>query len=172
MINKSILLILAAKDFSEDEYLNVKYVLERKGYNIFIASDSYSVCTGNRGMKVRPDVSFYNMNPSNFAALLIIGGDGIRKYRGNENALRIIRGFNDSRKVMGAICAAPLLLADAGVLNFKKVTCFDADRKEIEKKGIEFSEEPCVRDGKIITAQNPQAAGQFAETVIAAIENR
>ena len=59
---KSILLFLAAENFCEQEFLTVKNIFLRKGFNLFISSDANSLCVGGNGMKVKPDVNIYNIN--------------------------------------------------------------------------------------------------------------
>lgn len=165
MINKSILLVLAGTDFNEDEYLITKTILEREGFKIFIASDAHTLCVGNRGLKVRPDVSFFNMRESNFTAIVIIGGNGIKNYWNNSQLHNLLTAFDKKNKVIAAICSAPVILSRAGILSEKEATCYPSDIEELKRNGAEYVDKPVVFRKNIITAQDVSAAQEFAQTI-------
>ncbi len=165
LINRSILLILAGKDFNEDEYLVIKSVLSRENFKLFIASDAHSLCVGKRGMKVRADVSFFNMRESNFGAVVLIGGNGIKSYWDNANLHNLVNAFNKSNKIIGAICSAPVILSRAGLLNEKEATCYPNDKKELERDGAVYIDKPVVFRKNIITARDVSSANEFATTI-------
>ncbi|GAB4145209.1 MAG: DJ-1/PfpI family protein [Ignavibacteriales bacterium] len=164
MINKSVVIVIAAKDFNEQEYLTAKYLFEKHAIKVFVSSDSNSLCIGENGTKVRADVSFYNVHDNNFAAILIIGGKGIRNYWRNQNLIRIIQKFSKSNKIIAAICAAPICLANAGVLS--KATCFEGDKIQFEKLGVEYIDENIVQTGQILTAKNQNYISELVEKII------
>lgn len=166
LIKKSILLVLAAQEFNEDEYLVTKTILENAGFKIFIASDANSLCVGSRGLKVRPDVSFFNMRENNFAAVVIIGGKGIKNYWNNDQLHGLVNKFNKSDKLIAAICSAPVVLSRAGLLDEKEATCYKADQKELERDNAIFIDQPVVFRKNIITAQDASAAKEFATIII------
>ncbi len=98
LVNKnSVLLFLPAKDFNEEEYSIVRKLLLKYDKNIFITSDDHYVCSGSKGMKVKSDTSFYNINIKNFAALVLVGGEGSKAYWDNEKLHTITRIFNDAQ---------------------------------------------------------------------------
>jgi 4-methyl-5(b-hydroxyethyl)-thiazole monophosphate biosynthesis len=162
---RSILLILPASNFNEQEYLTVKNLLGKKGFNIFIASDANSLCIGSNGLRVKADVNFYNMHVQNFAAVVFIGGEGVRNYWDNLLLHKIAIDFNKEKKIVAAICSAPIILSNAGILSERNVTCYPADKKEIEKKQTTYKDEPVVVCGNIITAQSPAASSEFANLI-------
>ncbi|MGE5399462.1 MAG: DJ-1/PfpI family protein [Ignavibacteriales bacterium] len=166
MINKSILIILPAQDFNEEEFLTVKNTFEKKGIKVFIASDANGLCTGKSGLKVKADISFYNIHESNFAAVVFIGGSGVKGYWNNSILHKTSQKFFNSKKPLAAICSAPVILAKAGLLKNLTATCYAEDRKELERAGAEYKDSPVVVRKKIVTAQNAQAALDFSEAVI------
>lgn len=163
----SILIFLPAKDFNEIEYLTVKNYFVKKGKNVFITSDDHTFCSGNKELKVKSDVNFFNINEKNFDGFILIGGSGSRIYILNSMLQKIVKKFDDSRKIIGAICSAPLILASAGLL--KQATCFVEDRNELINSGVDYKDLPVIVDRNIITADGPQSAGRFAETVFHSI---
>ncbi|MGE5430818.1 MAG: DJ-1/PfpI family protein [Syntrophomonadaceae bacterium] len=165
MINKSILLILPAKDFNEEEFLTVKNTFEKKDLKIFIASGN-GLCTGKSGLKVKADISFFNIHESNFAAIVFIGGQGVKDYWNNSILHKTSQKFFNSKKPVAAICSAPVILAKAGLLKGMASTCFADDKKELERAGAEYKDMPVVVRKKIVTAQNAQASLEFSEAII------
>lgn len=166
MINKSLLLILPAENFNETEYLTVKHILEISGFKLFIASDAHSLCTGKNGLKVRADVSFFNMNENNFSGIIFIGGSGVINYWGNQNLYKIAKKFCEKKKLVSAICSAPVILAKAGLLEGKDATCYPEDRKELEKCGINYKDQNVVIQKNIITARDSSSSNDFANAIV------
>jgi protease I len=162
----SVLLFLPAKDFNEEEYSIVRKLLLKYGKNVFITSDDNYVCSGSKGMKVKSDTSFNNINIKNFAALILVGGKGSEAYWDNENLHTIVRKFNDANKVIGAICLAPIILAKAGILRNKTATCYNNDKSELINLGIDYQDRAVVIDKNIVTSNGSQSAAQFTEAVL------
>ena len=159
-------MILPVKDFNEEEFLTVKNTFEKKELKIFIASNSSGLCTGKSGLKVKADISFYNIHESNFAAIVFIGGQGVKDYWNNSILHKTSQKFLNSKKPVAAICSAPVILAKAGLLKGVASTCFPDDKKELERAGAEYKDMPVVVRKKIVTAQNAQASLEFSEAVI------
>lgn len=162
----SFLIFLPKKDFSEEEFIIIKNRLLKAGKQVFITSDDHFVCSGSKGMKVKSDTSFYNINVNNFSGLIIIGGSGSRNYWKNESLHKIIRKFFDSKKTIAAICSSPIILAKAGILQNKRATCFSEDKMELINAGIDYQDKNVVVDGNVVTADNSHSALQFAEAVL------
>jgi protease I len=162
----SFLIFLPKKDFNEEEFTIVKRRLMKSGKQVFITSDDHSACTGSKGMKVKSDTSFYNVNVNNFSAFILIGGTGSKAYWKNEALYKIIKKFFDSKKVVAAICSSPIILAKAGILQNKKATCYSEDKMELINSGIDYQDKNVVVDGNVVTANDARSALQFAEAVL------
>ncbi len=162
----SFLIFLPKKDFNEEEFIIVKRRLLKSGKQVFITSDDHFACTGSKGMKVKSDTSFYNINVNNFSALILIGGAGSRAYWKNDALHKIIKKFSDAKKVIAAICSSPITLAKAGILQNKKASCNSEDKMELINSGINYQDRNVVVDENIITANDAHSALQFAESVL------
>jgi len=165
-LQNSFLIFLSKKDFNEEEFTIVRKRLLKAGKQVFITSDDHSVCSGSKGMKVKSDTNFYNVNVNNFGAFILIGGTGSRNYWKNESLHKIVKKFFDANKVMAAICSSPIILAKAGILQNKKATCYSEDKMELINSGIDYQDKNVVVDGNVITADNSRSALQFAEAVL------
>ena len=166
MINKSILLILPAINFNEQEYLIVYNTLIKNKFQVFIASDANTVCIGKNGLKVKNDVSFFNMREANFAAVVFIGGNGVKNYWDNKQLHALAKSFSTAKKTTAAICSAPVILGKAGLLNGINATAYPDDKRDLEREGAIYVDNPVVISKKIITAQGPASAQDFVNTFI------
>jgi len=162
----SVLIFLPKKDFNEEEFTIIKNRLLKAGKQVFITSDDHSVCSGSKGMKVKSDTSFYNVNVNNFSSLILIGGSGSRNYWENQSLHKIIKRFFEAKKVIAAICSSPIILAKAGILQNKKATCFSEEKMELINSGIDYQDKNVVMDVNVITADNSRSALQFIEAVL------
>jgi len=162
----SILIFLAANNFSEEEYLIIKRVFLKASKKIFVTSDSNTICNGDNGMRVKGDIDFYNVNEKNFSTIVLIGGNGSKQYWDNETLWRIVKNFNASGKVVAAICSAPIILARAGLLSKIPATCWSEDKNELIKLGINYNDRSVIAEKGVITSDGPRSAEQFAETVL------
>ena len=165
MVKKSVLLIIPAQNFNEEEYLIITNALERAGIRIFIASDSNFLCYGSNGLKVKNDVQLYNIHESNFGGMILIGGSGMRNYWNNKVIHLAAQKFAKNKKTIGAICSAPIILAKAGILS-GCATCHSDDKLKLESEGIEFKDFPVVTQKNIVTAQNPASAPEFVKAFL------
>lgn len=163
---KNILIVLPEKDFNETEFSAVLRHIRNNGHRAFIASDAVGLATGRQGMKVKGDVNFLNIHPSNFDALVIIGGSGIKEYWGNTLLHAAVVKFASLRRIIAAICSAPVVLSRAGILNGLQAVCYPDDRRELERSGTTYIDEPVVIRKNIITARDSKAADAFALTII------
>jgi len=162
----SILIFLPANNFSEEEYQIINRVFTKAGKQVFISSDSNTVCSGDRGLKVKADIEFYNVNEKNFSAIVLIGGKGSKDYWDNENLHKIVKDFNSSGKLVSAICSTPIILARAGLLSNLSATCWSEDKYELINLDVQYQARNVVIEKNIITADGPRSAEQFAESIL------
>ncbi len=166
LTQNSVLIFLPKNDFNEDEFTIVQKRISKAGKKVFITSDDHLVCSGSKGMKVKSDTSFYNVNVNNFSSLILIGGSGSRNYWKNESLHKIVKKFFESKKIIAAICSSPIILAKAGILQNKKATCFSEDKMELINSGIDYQDRNIVVDGNVVTSDGVHSALQFAEAVL------
>ncbi len=170
-MKKKILFILSSKDFRDEEYLIPRDFLESNGFEIVVASDKTGIAIGVYGNDVEIDLLGEDVDVSDFMAIVFVGGAGAIKFLDNAVFYRIINEAKERGILLAAICIAPLILANAGVLNGLKATVWSSkdDKravKEIKDKGIFYKEEGVVLDDNIITASGPNQAKLFAKAIL------
>jgi putative intracellular protease/amidase len=106
-------------------------------------------------------VQFFNINENNFSALIIIGGSGIKNYWNDHNLHKAAQKFFKKKKIIAAICSAPVVLAKSGILNGIQSTCFPENKMELIRLGIEFTDKPVVSEKRIITAASANFSLDF-----------
>ncbi len=163
---KTVLLVIAPKDFQDKEYQIPKDILEQNGIEVLTASKEYNTCIGSRGTKIEPDLTIEDIGVNDFDAIIFVGGSGAIVYLDNEMLLDIIRGFNDEGKIIGAICVAPAILARSGILNGKKATISSKHRKYLDDANAEYTTNDVQVDANIVTANGPGAVCEFAEKIL------
>ncbi len=165
-----ILMVLSPQQYQEEE-LNVPrdYFLS-KGYSVVLASKGVKTAMGMDGGRIQVDLDLEEVELSDYIAVVFVGGEGIYSLKLNEDPdyQALARSTSAQEKLMGAICLAPCILADAGLLKGKRATASDTDH--IKSKGAVVSDEAVVRDGNIITGNGPLASQEFAEAIVSALE--
>lgn len=162
---KKALLIIAAKDFQDEEFGQPCDLLARLGATVKLACSRKGTAQGVLGRQVTPDFLIGECKADDYDAVIFIGGPGAAEYFNSSAAHALARDAVSKGKVLGAICIAPVTLANAGVLKGKKVTAFPSERDQLVSQGAVFLQQNVVVDGKIVTAAGPQAAREFAETL-------
>jgi protease I len=173
---KKIVMIIAFRDFRDEEYFIPKEILELSGFKVITASSSSGMAIGTNGGEVEINIELEDIKIEDFDAILFVGGPGALKYLNNETSYKIARETLEKNKILGAICISPVILAKAGVLNGRKATVWNSliDKsavKILKEAGAIFQNTPVVVDGKIITSSGPEAARDFAEAVISALSS-
>jgi len=168
-------MVIAFRDFRDEEYFIPKQTLESAGAFITTASTSSGKAIGKLGGEAEVNVLLEDLKVAGYDAVLFIGGPGAANYNEDETCQRIARETVGANKVLGAICIAPAILAKAGVLEGKKATVWSSimDKsavKILEEGGADFQKEPVVVDGKIVTASGPSAAKEFAQKIIEVLD--
>jgi protease I len=167
-----ILIAVAPEKFRDEELAEPVAALQKAGIGFDIASTQRGTCTGMMGAKVNATQSFEDIDPKTYDGLIIVGGAGAQTHLWNDEILLVLaKYFADQRKVVGAICLAPGVLARAGVLKGKKATHFDNPIlfREMRAGGAVIVNQPVVNDTRVITANSPAASKEFAETFVKAL---
>lgn len=169
LAKKKAILVIAPSEFRDEELQEPLKLLRSQGCEVAIAASSLDEAVGMLGARVKPEVLLKDVAPGGLDAVAFIGGVGASVYFDDPTAHALARDALARGKVVGAICIAPSILARAGLLKGKRATAWESQKDDLEKGGATWAEEPAVRDGLIVTANGPKAAGQFAELLAKAI---
>ncbi len=166
---KKILMIIASNNFRDEELQVPKEIFEREGAKVTIASSSLKESRGVLGATAKPDVLIGDVEAQDYDAVIFVGGGGSSEYWEDSKAHEIVRSTLEKGKLLGAICIAPVTLANAGVLNGKKATVWNSEAGKLSRGGATYTGAGVEIDGDIITANGPQSAKEFAEAFVNAL---
>lgn len=173
---RRIAMIIAFQDFRDEEYFIPKSIFSGEGLEVKTVSSKKGKAVGSYGGVIEVDLTLEDLKVSDFDGIIFVGGNGAAQYIPDEKCHQIAQEAVSQDKVLGAICIAPSILARAGVLKGKKATVWRSSLdksavKILEEEGADYQSEPIVIDGKIITANGPQSARKFGETIVRALTN-
>ncbi|MDP2934799.1 MAG: DJ-1/PfpI family protein [bacterium] len=172
---RKIVMIIAFKDFKDEEYFVPREIFDKAGMEVKVTSNKLGTAQGIEGGEVNVDIKLSDLNVSEFDAIVFIGGSGAPANLDNQDSYGIAKDAMAQNKLLAAICISPAILAKAGILNGKKATVWtnalnkDA-QKVLEENGAIYQKDSIVQDGKIITADGPEAAKDFAEKILDALK--
>lgn len=172
-----ILMIIAPKNFRDEELKVPKSIFENNDYRVEITSLTKEKAKGMFGLEATPDITVEGALRSveKYKGVIVVGGSGSPQLAERQEVLELLKRAEDRRLLIGAICLGPLALAQAGVLEDKSATIWCSEKnkepaKKIEKEGAKYKEEPVVVDEDLVTANGPQSAKLFAEKVLKRLE--
>lgn len=161
--------VLLADGFEEIEALTVVDLLRRAQIYVDTISvnEEYTV-RGSHGIPVVTEDLFDEVNFVEFDMIVLPGGmPGTLNLNDHAGVRRVVTDFAREGKYVAAICAAPTVLGNLGLLKGKRVTCYPAMEKEIQ--GAVLAGVPVIADGNIITSQGVGTAIDFALKLIAVL---
>jgi len=158
--------VLLADGYEEIEALMPVDVLRRAGLDVSIVSTSEeSFVTGAHNISVKSDLFLDDVDAENGELLILPGGmPGASNLFENEKVKSLITSFSEKKKWLAAICAAPMILGEMGMLQGKKATCFPGFEKHL--KGAEVVKDSAITDGHIITGRGIGAAMEFSLEIV------
>ncbi|MBE6671031.1 MAG: DJ-1/PfpI family protein [Ruminococcaceae bacterium] len=163
--------IFLADGFEEIEALTPIDMLRRADIAITSVSiNETEVVTGAHGIKVVADRTIDNTPVEDIDMVILPGGlPGADNLRANSKVQSFIDKAYAEDKYLCAICAAPRILGEKGILSGKKATCYPGFEKYLE--GAEILKDGCVTDGKVITAMGMGKSIDFSLAIIKALKN-
>jgi len=161
-----------AEGFEEVEAMTIVDLLRRAGIETETVSiTGHLPVTGAHGVKVVADILFEDAVYADCELIVLPGGmPGASNLDAHEGLREKIYSFCNQGKLLAAICAAPLVLGHAGVLEGKKATCYPSFEKELT--GAEPQEDAVVSDGGVITSRGPATAMAFALALIEELKGK
>ena len=166
-MSNGVLFVIANNNFQDTEFAVPYEMVVSKGFEAIIASGKKGLCKGVFGKEISSDYAISEIVGDEFDMVVFIGGGGAYdEYFKNERYISIAKNALN----IGAICIAPMLISDAGVLKNKRFTCWDdgvnTQIDYITNNGGVYVGGSVVVDGNIITASGPDAAEEFGMKIV------
>ncbi|MBR5314664.1 MAG: DJ-1/PfpI family protein [Clostridia bacterium] len=163
--------LFLANGFEEIEALTPVDMLRRAGIDVTTVSiNETTLVSGAHGIQVVADTTADKIAPVNIDAVILPGGlPGADNLRMNETVNLFIDTAAENGKLLCAICAAPRILGEKGLVKGKKATCFPGFETYLD--GALVDDYGCVRDGNVITAKSMGKAVDFSVEIISALKD-
>lgn len=167
-------LIPLAEGCEELEAVTLIDLLRRADIKVITASlADQRQLTASRGVQLVADTTLESVVYDEFDMIILPGGlPGTTHLNNDPRIHAILKRLNASGKAIAAICAAPLVLATAGLLENKMATYYPSVLNSSDWPGIKLSDEPVVVDGQILTSKGPGTAIDFALTIIEYLKDK
>ena len=153
--------VFLAEGFEEVEALTPVDILRRGGVTVKTVGIGGRTVTGAHGIPVGCDIAEEDVIPDEIDMMVLPGGmPGAKNLDEHEGVRAALVRHAEQQKLIGAICAAPMVLGHLGLLRGKRATCYPGFETELE--GATYTAEPCTADGNIITGKGPGASFAYA----------
>ncbi|WP_028967059.1 type 1 glutamine amidotransferase domain-containing protein [Sphingomonas phyllosphaerae] len=174
-LSQARVLMIAADGFETVELFEPRKALEAAGATVTLASIKRDPIQGmkgdiNKAETATPDLTLDEVEVEDYDALVLPGGvANPDKLRVEDLAVEIVQQFMDEDKIVAAICHAPWLLAEADVIDGRRVTGFVSIRTDLANAGAEVEDEEVVIDDNLITSRKPDDIPAFNKAIIDAL---
>ena len=160
-------LVPLADGFEEIEAVTVVDLLRRADIEVVVAGLGPGPVAGSHGISVQTDTDLADALERDYDMVVLPGGlPGADHLEADARLRELLVEMARSERFTAAICAAPKVLAAAGLLDGRTATSFPGFLSSSSTPGLTVSEAPVVVDGKIITSRGPGTAMDFALTLI------
>jgi len=158
-------LVLFADGSEELEAVTVINILRRGGIEVTVAGLRAGPLRGSRGTMLVPDTTLDSALAQEYDLIVLPGGlPGADHLRDDARVAGLLRKMHDAGRYVSAICAAPSVLANAGLLDGKRATCYPGALDNFP--AVQRQTAAVVEDGKLITSRGPGTAMDFALTLL------
>lgn len=161
----TVLMIIAPERFRDEELFVTKDELEKAGHTTMIASKTRGICPGSRGGFATAALALDELLLDTYDAVVFVGGGGSKIFFTDPMALHIAKEMSAKGKVVAAICLAPVILANAGVLIGKNATVAGTEARTIESQGAKYTGPGVTVDGNIVTGNAPKSSRLFGQMI-------
>lgn len=174
-ISDAKILIISANGFEQSELEVPRDKLKEAGAKVTLATPEGKDVKGwkdkNWGPEAKSDISIESVNPQDFDALVVPGGQiNPDLLRVNASAVELVKAFDEAGKPIAAICHAPWLLIESGILKGRQVTSYKSIKTDVINSGADWRDEEVVVDKGLITSRSPDDLPAFVDKIIEEIE--
>lgn len=161
--------VLVENDYQDMEVWVPLYRLREEGYRTVVVGPQAKEYASKHGYPVRAEIAASQTKADDYLGVVVPGGWAPDRLRQDEGVLRLVRDLFERKRVVAAICHAGWVLASAGILKGRRVTCYPAIRDDLRHAGAEVVDQEVVRDGHLITSRKPDDLPAFCREILKAL---
>lgn len=166
---KKRIVILVEHHFQDLELHYPRLRLIEAGHEVSVVGTGAKEYQGKYGYPARADRAASEVHAAGVDGLVIPGGWAPDRLRLSQPVLSLVRAIFEQGKPVACICHGGWVLASAGVLKGKKITCYEAIRDDMENAGALVVDEEVVVDGNLITSRKPDDLPAFMRSFLSAL---
>ena len=164
-------LVPLAEGFEEIEAVTVVDLLRRAGIEVHTASLDGPQVTGSHGVTVLADQALDAVAADDYDMIVLPGGmPGAKHLKDDPRVISLLRRYAAEGRFTAAICAAPSVLAHAGLLEERAATSFPGFLSAESAPGIRLREDAVVVDGKVVTSRGAGTAMEFGLALVGLLQ--
>ena len=165
MVNMSKVAVVLAEGFEEGEALTIVDILRRAHIECHMISTGGEMVRGSHDIVLKADTIIHD-DVKEYDMIVLPGGlPGATNLRDDDRVIKLLQEMNHAGKFICAMCAAPIVLEKAGLLEDKNFTAYKGYDQKIETTGT-FKEDIVVVDGNLVTSRGPATAYAFAYKLV------
>lgn len=163
--------ILATNGVEQVELTTPRKALRAAGAEVVVVSLKGGTIEGmnhdQKGDAIEVDATLADAKPEAFDGLMLPGGVANPDYlRVDKAAVAFVQAFATAGKPIAAICHGPWMLIEADAVRGRKLTSWPSLQTDLRNAGATWTDEPMVRDGKLVTSRKPEDLEQFNRAAI------
>ncbi len=156
-------------DFEDSEFDTPRTTLLEHDLAVDVIGVDADDVTGKHGTTVSIDKTIDDVSAGDYDALVIPGGFSPDHLRTDGRIVGFVKAIADQDKIIAAICHAPSLLIEAGLVDGRTMTAWPSIRTDLRNAGADVVDREVVVDGKMITSRNPDDLPAFTDTILVAL---
>ena len=154
-------LIISDNQVEDVELMAPMYRLLEAGQDVEVAALKAGPFKGKHGYEINADRAVAEVNPADYDMLLLPGGKAPATLRQDPQVLAAAKHFMDNDKPVAAICHGPQILAAAGVIKNRHITCWPEVAREVKEAGADYEDSEVVVDRNLVSSRRPSDIPAF-----------
>ena len=164
--------MLLGTGFEETEAIAPLDLLRRAGVSVLTVGVNGKTVVGGHGIGVEADILLSEMDLTDLEMIILPGGlGGVASVRASQEAMQALKFAWENGKYVAAICAGPTVLADLGITDGRKATCYPGCEDGMGSAHV-VADAACVEDGKLITGTSAGCAVKFGLQLVSALKGK
>ncbi len=160
--------LFLADGFEDIEALCPLDVLKRGGVNVLTVGVGTDTVTSKSGVKIKCDIGEESVDFTNMEGVILPGGiPGVPNLKKSKAVLDAIKFADENNLLVAAICAAPSILGEMGLLNGKKATCYPGFEETFKES---YTGQSCQRHENYVTAKGAGVSLKFAFELLSVLK--
>lgn len=152
------------------EFFYPYYRFSEEGFRVDVATPDGGAFEGKQGLGLKETKKISEVNAADYTLLYIPGGKAPAALKKDKEAVNLVKKFASTGKPIASICHGPQLLAEADVIQGKKIAAWPEVEDELKEAGASFVNQACSVDGQFITARWPSDLPMHLSKVLDALK--